>query len=71
MIKKWTTLLVVALGLLATVGAHAHHGSASYDGSKEVTVRGTVTGYNFTNPHVLVSVDVKAASGTIEKWKGR
>lgn len=68
--KKWTVLVVTALSLLAIVPAYAHHGSAGYDMSKPATITGTVTAYNFTNPHVLISMDVKNASGAIEKWEG-
>jgi len=45
----------------------AHH-SWPVDFSREVTVTGTVTGYNWGNPHVMVGLDVKNDTGTIEKW---
>jgi len=68
--KNWAILLVSVLGLLAIAPAYAHHGAAAYDSSKIVTVFGTVTEYNFVNPHVRISLDVKNASGEIEKWEG-
>ncbi len=46
----------------------AHHGSASFDTGKTVTVTGKVTEYVWTNPHVLVKVDVTDASGTVQHW---
>ncbi len=46
----------------------AHHGSASFDNSKMVTVKGTVTEYIWTNPHVLIKLDVKDASGKVTNW---
>jgi hypothetical protein len=70
MIKKCMLLLVTAVGLFAIAPAYAHHGSASYDGSKTIVVKGSVTAFNFTNPHVLISVDVKDTSGNVEKWEG-
>jgi hypothetical protein len=70
MIKKWVLLSAIVLGLFVIAPAYAHHGSAGYDMSKPATITGAVTAYNFTNPHVLISVDVKSASGTIEKWEG-
>lgn len=61
-----TSIAVLALSALA----FAHHGSASFDSSKPVTVTGTVTDFEFTNPHVLILVDVKDPStGKIENWK--
>lgn len=70
MSKKWAVLLVAVLGLLVISPAYAHHGSAAYDTSKIVTVTGTVTVYNFVNPHVMIAVDVKNAAGNIENWEG-
>ena len=36
--------------------------------SREITVRGTVTGYDWANPHVMIGLDVKENSGKVEKW---
>ena len=46
----------------------AHHGAASFDSAKTVTVKGTVTEYVWTNPHVLVKVDAKDDSGNVAHW---
>jgi hypothetical protein len=48
----------------------AHHGEANYDTSKTVSVKGTVTMFEFVNPHVQISIDVKNDKGEIEKWTG-
>ena len=62
---------VVALGFVAMVAAAspllAHH-SWPVDTSKAVTVSGTVTSYEWGNPHVMMGLDVKASDGSIEKW---
>jgi len=36
--------------------------------SHEVTVKGTVTGYSWGNPHVMIGLDVRSEDGTVEKW---
>jgi len=36
--------------------------------SREITVKGTVTDYNWGNPHVMIGLEVKTESGAIEKW---
>ena len=46
----------------------AHHGAASFDTGKTVTVKGTVTEYVWSNPHVLVKVDAKDDSGNVAHW---
>jgi hypothetical protein len=54
--------------LLAAVPVFAHHGAIAYDDAKAVTISGTVTSFQFINPHCIVDVDVKDASGNVQKW---
>ena len=60
--------LLVVVGLLAvSVPLFAHHGNASYDG-KEVTIKGTVTAWLWTNPHSFLKVDVTDDKGNVVHW---
>jgi hypothetical protein len=61
-------IVVLIVGLAFAVPVFAHHGSASFDVGKSVTVTGTVTEYVWTNPHVLVKVDAKDDSGAVKQW---
>src|SRR5260370_29992113 len=61
--------LMVGLMTLASV-AFAHHGTANYDTSKTVTVKGAVSDFQFINPHVLIAMDGKDESGKLQKWQG-
>jgi hypothetical protein len=54
--------------LLVSIAAFAHHGEANYDTSEVVDVKGTVYNFQFINPHVLVYIEAKDASGNLEKW---
>jgi hypothetical protein len=45
----------------------AHH-AWPVDRSKEVTVSGTVTKYDWSNPHVMIALDVPSDNGKVEKW---
>ena len=59
----------VIVGLLvAAVPVFAHHGAVAYDDLKVVTISGTVTDFQFINPHCIVSVDAKDSSGNMQKW---
>jgi hypothetical protein len=61
-------ILALAAGIvLAATPLLAHH-SWPVDTSKEVTVKGTVMGYSWANPHVMIGLNVQTASGKMEKW---
>jgi Family of unknown function (DUF6152) len=57
--------------LLAATAAHAlaHHSmAAEYDDKKPVTLKGVVTKFDWTNPHVLVFIDVTSGKGDVTNW---
>jgi hypothetical protein len=60
------------VGVLALVGAsaplRAHH-LWPVSRAQLVTVRGTVTQFTWSNPHPMISLDVRAENGSIEKWQ--
>ena len=63
--------LLVAFGLLTVSGPlFAHHGSAVYDMENLTAVKGTVTEFQFSNPHAQILFDVKDEKGNVEKWVG-
>jgi hypothetical protein len=69
MINRAVTISSLLVGLLAvSVPMLAHHGAASFDETKTVTVTGTVTEYIWANPHVYVKLDAKDDSGKTEHW---
>src|SRR5262249_51392260 len=54
---------------LSAAYTSAHHAfSAEYDENKRVTVSGTVTNFEWTNPHAWLYVDAKDASGKVINW---
>jgi hypothetical protein len=70
---KTRTLTIAALTVVFLTNSLpllAHHGTASYDTSKTVTVKGTVTDFQFMNPHVLLFLDGKDDNGNVQKWQG-
>ena len=56
--------LLLALVLVAGTGPLlAHHSTAMYDMNTPVTVTGTVTRFEWTNPHAFIYMDVKDEKG--------
>jgi hypothetical protein len=48
----------------------AHHSfAAQYDGTKPVTLTGTVSKIEWTNPHARFYIDVKDDKGVITNWE--
>jgi hypothetical protein len=58
----------VAFLLAISIPAFAHHGTSRYDLDKTVTLNGTVTGFDWGNPHCLVHLDVKGEKGDLQHW---
>lgn len=65
-------MLIAGAGLACLVAgaAQAHHSFAVYfDPSKEVTIKGKVTAFRFTNPHGTVVLDVTDEQGKVREWR--
>ena len=59
-------ILVLGAALAAGEGS-AHHSFAMFDRTKTMTFAGTVTEFQFTNPHSWLEVDAAAEAGTPAK----
>ena len=69
--KKLPYVLILAVELSVIVPPMlAHHSfAADYDASKPITLRGTVTKFEWMNPHAHLYLDVKGDSGGITNWE--
>jgi hypothetical protein len=67
---KTRMLLLYVVNLLgAVVPVGAHHGfAAEYNIHERVTIQGTLTGFEWTNPHAWIHVDVKDVDGNVVNW---
>jgi hypothetical protein len=56
--------LGLSVSLALSVPAVAHHSAAAFNTAQRVTISGPVTKYEFKNPHVYFTVQVKNADGS-------
>jgi hypothetical protein len=63
-------IVVFVVSLLLPAGqVLAHHGfAATFDSTKPVTVKGTLTKVELMNPHSWLWMDVKNPDGTVTNW---
>jgi Family of unknown function (DUF6152) len=68
--RKYSFTLIVLSVVLFPLSAplFAHHGASAYDNSTLTTLTGTITEFQFIQPHPLIFLDVKDANGNVTKW---
>lgn len=60
--------LAVTVGILSSVSLSAHHGGQSILSGKTVTLKGTVKAWLWSNPHCLLTFDVKGEDDKVIQW---
>ena len=67
--RLWRFYAAIALAAVGTA-AQAHHSFAVFfDDTKDVRIKGRVTGFRFTNPHGLILLDVTDSAGKVVPWR--
>ena len=64
------TFFAVVIAAVAVLGVRvaAHHGAASFDTTRELTLKGTVTEWIWANPHCFLKFDAKDDTGSVRNW---
>ena len=66
---KFFGIFLGAVALWAvSVPLSAHHGAASFDTTRELTLKGPVTEWIWANPHCFLKFDAKDETGTVRNW---
>jgi len=66
---KSKSLAVLALGLFALAGTlFAHHGTNLYEMTKPIVVKGTITQFEWGNPHNQIFFDATDDKGNVVHW---
>jgi hypothetical protein len=61
--------VILTLELVLATTAQAHHSFAMFDQSQQVTLKGTVHEFQWTNPHAWIHLDVPGANGINDSWQ--
>ena len=65
---RGSLVVAVAVGMFMSAALSAHHGGAAYDNGKVVMLKGAVVQWVYSNPHCLLTVDVKGEDGASVRW---
>jgi hypothetical protein len=63
----WCAVLVASVILAGAHGVMAHHSFAMFDTTKSIMLSGTVTKFEWTNPHAYIELDV-AEGNALKHW---
>lgn len=67
--KLLIAIFVIGAGLpVVSPLLFAHHGAASFDTTKKVTIKGTVVEWFWANPHCFLRFNVKDENGQTTEW---
>ena len=65
----YLAIAVTVIALARVLPTYAHHSFAMFDQSKQVTLKGTVREFQWTNPHAWIHLDVPTADGIKDTWQ--
>jgi hypothetical protein len=64
------SLILAAALCAAAATVDAHHGSAAYDTTREITVTGRVREWRWSQPHTWVYLEVSGRDGRVDVYEG-
>jgi hypothetical protein len=66
--SKLVIVFAMAVGLSISAPLFAHHGGATLYTDKMTTLKGTVKTWLWSNPHCLLTIEVKGDDGKVVEW---
>lgn len=61
-------MIGIAAALVSVIPAGAHHSSAMFDFDQELRLEGTVTRWDYLNPHSWLYVNIENDDGSVTEW---
>ena len=65
---RFAAFALLCVLFLCVGTANAHHSTAEFDMNRTMSVKGTVTGFEWSNPHAYIHLEVKDEKGNVEEW---
>jgi len=65
---KSRLLNVLAAAIALAIPVLAHHSFTMFDTTKQITITGTVSEFQWTNPHSYIEIDAPDESGALKHW---
>ena len=59
---------LLAAAVFGACPAWAHHSFTMFDMTKRLTLVGTITSFEWTNPHSYIEIDVPDEKGAVKHW---
>ena len=66
--KPLAAMAVAVVLLMVSTPVLAHHGKTAFDMEKLTILKGTITRFEFVNPHAILYIDVIGDKGNVEHW---
>jgi hypothetical protein len=69
---KYSRVIAIASAMCVlwiSVPLFAHHSGSAFDQEHPVTLKGTVSSFEWSNPHVFIALHVKDDKGEVEQWR--
>ena len=66
--RNLISAVLLVSSFIVSGSASAHHNPTAMYEPERVVLTGTVTRYEWANPHSIISVAVKTDKGTVEQW---
>ena len=67
--RRYLPVFAVTAAFLFGLTAYAHHSiAATYDGNKEIKLKGKIVEFDFRNPHAFVHVEAPDDKGVMQRW---
>ena len=66
--KVWVGAMALVTVCMLVTPVLAHHSFTMFDMTKRITLNGTVTSFEWSNPHAYIEIDVPAEDGAPKHW---